>query len=480
MTGDLRAAPRVSNSELETSDNEGKRTGRYLLDTSVSYDLTLGGLPVTGQGAKLRMTLAGDGSVTQVTSLVRQLAPGKRVEILSSDAAAKACDALYAEDVRQDTPTLGYAFPALGGGVKQIYPSYTCNPLGGDGPQAHFQVPAVDGSAPKATFKAQLRDGIVIGEASAEGGTAPYSFKWSSSTTALDDNDAQKIAYKRAPREGKLTGEGLTLQVTDANGISSTATAAFEGDGEISGESTPGGGGFGKLAIGPTDVGAENTVDEWQCAVDSAKGFRNRMASSGIPTAFEYHGMSAWEEDFKKVSAGGNDSNYADNVDAMWYTGHGSPSGFTFKNTTHDDNRIAPSDADWGNGDLEWLNLESCQVLKDTNGNMDQLTRWGGAINGLHMMNGFHTNAYCIDGGTGRAFADYMLGSWPLPPLPVRNAWAAMAYAKEPSGVRFRSIGNIGPGGVTNVGDYFWGKGPTGPDISKASRTGMWSLSGLV
>ena len=26
-------------------------------------------------------------------------------------------------------------------------------------------------------------------------------------------------------------------------------------------------------------------------------------------------------------------------------------------------------------------------------------------------------------------------------------------------------MGNIGSGGVTNIGDYFWGQGPTGPDI---------------
>ena len=51
-----------------------------------------------------------------------------------------------------------------------------------------------------------------------------------------------------------------------------------------------------------------------------------------------------------------------------------------------------------------------------------------------------------------------------------------MAFDKEPGGTVFRSMGNIGAGGVTNINDYFWGQGPSGPDISKASRTGMWSL----
>ena len=81
--------------------------------------------------------------------------------------------------MRQDTPTLGYTFPALNAArpVQQIFPSYTCNPLGGDGPQAHREVPAVEGSAPQATLEAELRDGVVRGDADVSGGTAPYRFK---------------------------------------------------------------------------------------------------------------------------------------------------------------------------------------------------------------------------------------------------------------------------------------------------------------
>ena len=143
-------------------------------------------------------------------------------------------------------------------------------------------------------------------------------------------------------------------------------------------------------------------MDEWQCANDSGTGFRQVMNAHGINSAFNFFGTNAWERDFKKGSLGGTDSTYVDNVDAVLYTGHGGPNGFSFKDTAHDDGGIGPSDADWGNGDLEWLNLESCQVLRDTNGNMDQLTRWGGTVNGLHMINGYHTNARCVDGGTGR------------------------------------------------------------------------------
>jgi hypothetical protein len=44
----------------------------------------------------------------------------------------------------------------------------------------------------------------------------------------------------------------------------------------------------------------------------------------------------------------------------------------------------------------------------------------------------------------------------------------------------YRSMGNIGYGGVTNIGDYFWGQGSTGPDISVAGRVGQWSITGTV
>ena len=100
------------------------------------------------------------------------------------------------------------------------------------------------------------------------------------------------------------------------------------------------------------------------------------------------------------------------------------------------------------------------------------------------MLNGFHTNAYCVGGGTGGTFARYLFPRkilwWTFPALTVRNAWAQMAIDKEPSGVVYRSMGNVAPGGVTNIGDFFWGQGPTGPDITVAGRVGQWSISGTV
>jgi hypothetical protein len=478
LSPDLTATPSASHAKLTLADRAGKPTSETPLDTTVSFGLELAGLPVSGQGAKLRITFAPDGSVTQLSDTLRKLERGDEVEIISPADAETACAALYDRGVRQGTPTLGYLLPALGA-VQEIYPHYTCNPSSEEGTQAHRLVPAVQGAGPKAVIKAARSGEKILATADASGGAEPYSFDWSSSTTTLDATESSELAYEREPR-GKITADEIvTLEVTDANGLATTASVSLPGDGSASAESVPGGGGFGALAIGPTDVGIEQTVDEWQCAQDSAIGFKNVMAAHGVSTAFDWRGWAAFEKDFKDVTKGGWDTSYVDNVDAQWYTGHGSPGSFTFKSSV-DDKWITPSDALWGDWDLEWLQLESCQVLADTTGTWDYFPRWGGTLNGLHILNGFHTNAYCIGGGTGGRFAEYLFPAWYRGPLTVRNAWAQMAIDKEPGGVVYRSMGNIASNGATNIGDFFWGQGPTGPDIRLSGRAGMWSITGTV
>jgi uncharacterized lipoprotein NlpE involved in copper resistance len=475
---DLELNPKVSHAKLTLSDEAGRPTSEHLLDTTVSHSFTLAGLPVTGQGAKLRITFAPDGTVTQLSSSLRKLEQAGEEPIIPSDQARAACEELYDGGVRQGEPTLGYLLPALGA-VETIYPVYTCNPSSEQGEQAHRHVPAVEGVGPRAAIRVSRSGEKVFAEAVGDGSV----YKWSSSSTVLSDNEGEQIAYERRPRARTTGAETLTLEVTDRNGLSATASVTLEGDGDASATTTPGGGGFGKLAVGPTDVGIEQTVDEWQCAQDSAIGFKSVMAAHSIPTVFDWRGFAAFEKDFKSQSLGGWDHIYVDNVDAQWYTGHGWSGGFTFKSSV-DDTEVTPADARWGDRDLEWMQLESCQVLRDTNGFHDYFGRWGGAVDGLHMLNGFHTNAYCVGGGTGGTFASYLFPRqflfWTLPALTVRNAWAQMAIDKEPSGVVYRSMGNIGPGWVTNIGDHFWGQGPTGPDISAAGRIGQWSITGTV
>src|SRR4029079_182561 len=61
--------------------------------------------------------------------------------------------------------------------------------------------------------------------ASAEGGSAPYTIKWSSSTTNLTKAGTE-VSYAVASRKKGLA-ETLTATITDANGISSVASATL-------------------------------------------------------------------------------------------------------------------------------------------------------------------------------------------------------------------------------------------------------------
>jgi hypothetical protein len=324
----------------------------------------------------------------------------------------------------------------------------------------------------------------VTASASVAGGTAPYTLRWASSTTALSEAESvgSPIGYTRRPRGLDDGSEQVVLEVTDANGLTASGSVSLGGPDTITGTTVPGGGGFATLSVGPVDGGAEAPVTEGGCGVASklsADGFTNALTAHGVGVQFDWRGNNAWEQDFKDPSkAGGDDSDWADDVDIAWYTGHGGPGGFTF-NTNHTDKVLATADARWGNRDLEWLQLQSCNVLMDTNGTKDYFTRWGPAFAGLHMLNGYHTGAGCIAGSLGGAFANRLFSGPSGPALTVRQAWAAAVIAKDPGRI-YRSMGPLGApvGGVYpwNFYDYFWGQGSTGPDIDAPVL--FWALSG--
>ena len=156
----------------------------------MSHDFKLGGLPATGQGAKLRITFGPDGNVTQLSSSLRKLEQAGEEPIIPSDEARKACERLYDDGVRQGEPTLGYLLPALGA-VEAIYPSYTCNPSSEQGKQAHLQVPADRGHRPEGRDRglAQRREDPRRRRRAAGDGSV---YKWSSSSTALSENEGRR------------------------------------------------------------------------------------------------------------------------------------------------------------------------------------------------------------------------------------------------------------------------------------------------
>ena len=474
-------SPEVSHTRVDLAGRGGKTLAGYNLDTTVVERLSLNQAPVVGPGSRSRISFAGDGSVIALTESLRNVEQAGFVGIISAADALQACQSLYGARVEQGTPELVYYAPRLTGQgkgtVEFLLPHYACQPKSTHDDAisdiAGRLVPAAPALTPTADLQI-FRDGTSMsGKVSVEGGTAPYSIKWSSSSTRLL-RSGETVSYKISSR-GRARTEFLTATITDANGIVTAASAAVA---PTSSEASSAGYGGAGGSFG--SVGIEQTVDEWQCAQDSAIGFRNEMNAHSQSVNFDWRGANAWERDFHKTSTGGNDSNYVDAVDAQWYTGHGNPGGFTFKSAI-DDTSIVPGDARWGdNFNLEWMQLESCQVLADTNGFNDYFGRWAPAFDGLHVLNGFHTNAQCVGGGTGGRFAHYLFPDWWRGPLTISQAWAAMANDLEPSGTRWRSISPAASGWVHNLDDHYWGQGSTGPDIPASQRIGFIAISGVV
>lgn len=474
-----------SHTQLTLSGLRGKTLASYDLDTTVNIDYRLGDYEVTGPGMRTSITFGPQGGVQGVTLATRSVEKAGWVGIVGPDYAQEQCRKMYGPNTPLADPKLVYYAPRLTGAgkgsVSYLLPHYSCQvpTKGSDAFEDGRLVPA----APELTPVADLfstRDGSAMtGELRVTGGQEPYRIQWSSSSRgALKGTDA--VSYAAAIRGRKAADETLTATITDANGITTSVSSTLGAEGGKS-EDTGYGGQGGALA----DVGIENTVDEWQCAQDSAAGFKSVMQSKGHTVKFDWRGMNAWESDFKKTSAGGFDSSYTDAVDAQWYTGHGSPGGITFKNTAHQDGDITPSDVRWGdNFNLEWMQLESCQVLRDTNGANDYFARWAPAFDGLHLLNGFDTNAQCVPGGTGRRFAEYLFPRsflfFTFPALTVQQAWRQMATDLEPSGRVWRSISPARSGWVTNLDDKFWGQGNVGPDIPRSQIIGYVSISGTV
>lgn len=475
------ATPRVSHTTVELGENGKGVVARFELDTSVSFDLALDGVPVVGPAARSRITYAADGRVIGLNAATRHVEKAGWVGIIGPDAAQQQCERLYGGAEKLDEPTLVYYSPPLTGQgegrVKVLVPHYACTPVGDERDPVGYGrlVPAAPELTPDVTVAGTREGRKVAAAVKINGGTAPYKVAWTSSSNPFK-RGGRSIEFTT---RGRLPGaiQHLTATVTDANGLVSSATIALSRKGS-SAEATGVGGQGGVFA----EVGIEQTVDEWQCAQDSAIGFKAVMQNKGHAVNFDWRGNNAWESDFKRTSAGGHDNDWVDSVDAQWYTGHGSPNSFTFKNTTHDDDRITPSEARWGdNNDLEWMQLESCQVLRDTNGNGDYFQRWAPAFDGLHLLNGFHTNAQCVSGGTGRRFAEYLFPGWFWrPSLTVAQAWQSMANDLEPGGTVWRTVSPARAGWVTNLGDYFWGQGSVGPDIPLNQQIGWVSISGTV
>ncbi len=226
-------------------------------------------------------------------------------------------------------------------------------------------------------------------------------------------------------------------------------------------------------------VGGEFNVYEWGCVQESSAGFRDVFNGAGVPIDFRWNAPNAWERDFKQTGAptDGDDAAYVDDVDLAWYTGHGGPA-VHFRQSRARRRRITPSDARYGDHDLEWLQLESCQVLASPS---------GGGTNAVDRGAAYSTACTCSTGSTRMRRAEQHRGHLRGVPLraarpEVRQAWAQMANDLEPSGVSIVHMGPIRTGDfVLELRRSLLGPGlRSGPDIPASQTIGLWWLKSTV
>ena len=99
---------------------------------------------------------------------------------------------------------------------------------------------------------------------------------------------------------------------------------------------------------------------------------------------FNWGNDSAWDQDFEEPE----DDDYADDVDIVYFAGHGSPNSILFGIDTHNNGTTGSTSMRLGDNDCEWIVLDACQCLDETH-----RLAWQATFRGLHYILGFHTNA---------------------------------------------------------------------------------------
>ena len=166
----------------------------------------------------------------------------------------------------------------------------------------------------------------------------------------------------------------------------------------------------------------------------------------------------------------GDNDETVDDCDIVLYIGHGNSDVFTFTSPLSPQTfPYYAGQKSWGNHSQEWMCLLSCDVLDFTNSSgMDVAQRWLPNFDGVHFVLGFATEAYA-ETGFPLTFAQDMANT--SSPMSIYGAWFAAASARGTGAAAV--LAPIGPKGVLDLTDHWWGVGTVGPAI-RASQIQGW------
>ncbi len=168
--------------------------------------------------------------------------------------------------------------------------------------------------------------------------------------------------------------------------------------------------------------------DDAPYADDCAEGFYYTLGNAGWKLSFNYGDALAWESDFEKSSVGGSDRYFVDDVDFAFFAGHGDSGKIGFS-TNYDgdgnyEKQVHYSEVKWGDRDLEWMTLVTCDTLDPDY--KDEWIAHACAGNHLHALLGFKTKIEPSDAKVlGTTFADYLLDG-----KGIKDAWKTATKEK--------------------------------------------------
>ena len=150
----------------------------------------------------------------------------------------------------------------------------------------------------------------------------------------------------------------------------------------------------------------------------------------------------------------------------IFYSGHANGDGFVMS-SNRDNQFVNYNEVRAGDRQCEWFCVAACGPLET-----GVVSRWANSFQGLHFLFGYATVSMdnTVEGPNLATYTQgySILGIQILPPFPVRQSWIMMAESAQPSSVTWGFMQPVRTDGVCNWNDYWWGRGPTGPDISNA------------